>query len=42
MRLKVKIDFLQVLLDEKKMFCEVPNYTFDVFVRPSVCDIYIN
>jgi len=23
-------------------FCEVPYYTFDVFVRPSVCDIYIN
>jgi len=29
---------------KKKIFgryCEVPNYTFDVFVRLSICDIYI-
>ena len=24
------------------LFCEVPNYTFDMFVRLSVCDIDIN
>ena len=29
-------------LKGKKIICEVPNYTFDMFVCPSVCDIDIN
>ena len=39
---KLSFKLINVIKEKKKIISEVPNYTFDMFVCPSVCDIDIN